>query len=79
MNEPTGPVVQLTRREYQALCLRCEGLTYEQAAERIGLVGHTLRQHLSRAFARMGIEGEDGGAKSIRACRMLWEKRVVGK
>ena len=51
---PNPSVAQiLTRRELQVALLIAEGMADKQIARRLGISGHTVREHLRRACAKM--------------------------
>ena len=49
----------LTPRQEQAYVLVMKGLAAKQIARRMGLSVHTVREHLSGMYRRLGVEGRD--------------------
>ncbi|GII56036.1 hypothetical protein Pth03_44250 [Planotetraspora thailandica] len=54
--KPAGPLSALTARERQIADLAVGGLTNQQIAERLYLSPKTVEAHLSRTFAKLGIQ-----------------------
>jgi DNA-binding NarL/FixJ family response regulator len=55
--------VRLTPRERQVLELLCQGLSNPDIAAALGLREKTIRNHLSRGFAKLGVTGR---AEAVR-------------
>ncbi|MFE0463583.1 response regulator [Kitasatospora sp. NPDC058965] len=54
---PSGPqLVQLTGREREILALIGEGLTNRQIGDRLFLAEKTVKNHISRLLAKLGVE-----------------------
>ncbi|MET8161251.1 AAA family ATPase [Sphaerisporangium sp. NPDC005289] len=53
---PAGPLSTLTTRERQIADLAVDGLTNQQIAERLYLSPKTVEAHLSRTFAKLGVQ-----------------------
>lgn len=45
----------LSKRETEVVCALAEGLTNREIAERLGLSGHTVKNHLFRIFDKIGV------------------------
>ncbi|TYB51139.1 AAA family ATPase [Nonomuraea sp. PA05] len=54
--QPAGPLSALTARERQIADLAVGGLTNQQIAERLYLSPKTVEAHLSRTFAKLGVQ-----------------------
>ncbi|RKR86637.1 regulatory LuxR family protein [Micromonospora pisi] len=54
--QPANPVAALTTRERQIADLAVSGLTNQQIAERLHLSPKTVEAHLSRTFAKLGVQ-----------------------
>jgi DNA-binding NarL/FixJ family response regulator/tetratricopeptide (TPR) repeat protein len=54
--QPANPVAALTSRERQIADLAVSGLTNQQIAERLHLSPKTVEAHLSRTFAKLGVQ-----------------------
>jgi DNA-binding NarL/FixJ family response regulator len=52
----TDPLASLTTQERKILDLLAEGLTNRQIAERLFLVEKTVRNHVTRVLAKLGVE-----------------------
>ena len=50
-----APVTDLSGREREVLELLCEGLDNKAMAIRLGLSGNTVRNHVSRLYAKIGV------------------------
>src|SRR5579859_7035473 len=46
---------RLSAREYEAMSLLCEGLTYQGIAERMGTTATTVRTQLHLAYQKLGV------------------------
>lgn len=57
----------LERREWEALQLVEEGLTYEQIAARLGVAHSTVRNHLHTAYGKLGVNRAAQAVVKIRA------------
>lgn len=53
--EPTRPVIELAPREREVLGLICEGQDDKAIAERLGLSTNTVRNHVARVYAKIGV------------------------
>lgn len=70
MRERTSPNLpktgsRLTPREVQSLWCKAHGLTYEDAAKKMGANPLTVKTHLRRAYARLGASD---GAHAVALC-----------
>ena len=66
---PPGP--DLSRREREVLELICDGLDDKAIANRLGLTANTVRNHVSRLYARIGV--------NRRSAAVIWaRKRGIG-
>jgi DNA-binding NarL/FixJ family response regulator len=64
------PEVALTDREREVLMLLVEGLANKQIARRLGIGEKTVKNHLTRVFAALGV--------SDRTQAALWAEREFG-
>ena len=74
----SGPAAgELSRREREVLELLCEGLDDKAIAGRLGLSGNTVRNHVSRLYAKIGV--------NRRSAAVIWARergiggRAVGR
>ena len=66
-----APVSELSRREREVLELLCDGLDDRAIAERLGLSGNTVRNHVSRLYAKIGV--------NRRSAAVIWAReRGIG-
>ena len=64
-------VAELSRREREVLELLCEGLDDKAIADRLGLSGNTVRNHVSRLYAKIGV--------NRRSAAVIWAReRGIG-
>lgn len=49
---------QLTKREFELVKLLAEGLTYNEAAERLFVTNFTINQHLKNIYIKLGINSK---------------------
>lgn len=61
-NERGRPLTQtlrspLTPRQHEIFALLCDGLSYRQVADCLGLEATTIRSHAPRIYARLGARG----------------------
>ena len=61
-----GEITELTPREREVLGLICAGLDDKAIAERLGLTGNTVRNHVSRLYAKIGV--------NRRAAAVVWAR-----
>ena len=62
---------ELSGREREVLELLCEGLDDKAIAERLGLSGNTVRNHVSRLYAKIGV--------NRRSAAVIWAReRGIG-
>ena len=61
----------LTKREVQVLALLAEGLTYRDAAERLGISWRTVQLHAYRTYAKLGATGKLQAVDAARELRIL--------
>jgi ATP/maltotriose-dependent transcriptional regulator MalT len=61
----------LTPREIEALRLFAEGLSYRQAAERLGLSWQTVRTMARNIYEKLGVSGKHAAAQRGRELRLL--------
>ena len=68
----TAPAAaELSGREREVLELLCEGLDDKAIAERLGLSGNTVRNHVSRLYAKIGV--------NRRSAAVIWAReRGIG-
>ena len=59
---PVDPLANLTAQERKILGLLAEGLTNRQIAERLFLVEKTVRNHVTRVLAKLGVESRTQAA-----------------
>ncbi len=65
------PVATLTPREREVLELMAEGLTNASVAERLVVTEGAVEKHTQRIFAKLGLAGDDGVHRRVRAVLML--------
>ena len=66
-----SPPTELSAREREVLELLCEGLDDKAIAERLGLSNNTVRNHVSRLYARIGV--------NRRSAAVIWAReRGIG-
>ena len=65
------PTTELSRRERQVLELICEGRDDRYIADELGLTGNTVRNHVSRLYAKIGV--------NRRSAAVIWAReRGIG-
>lgn len=52
---PTGPLDRLTPREYEIVIAVAQGLSFKQAAKKIGVAPSTVANHLYRVYRKLGV------------------------
>ncbi|MFH8294523.1 response regulator [Streptomyces sp. NPDC018059] len=52
---PAGGVAGLTAREVEVLVLIAQGLSNTEIADRLTITDHTVKTHINRLFAKMGL------------------------
>ncbi len=52
---PAGPLDHLTRRERDVVAAVAHGLSFKQAAKRIGIAPSTVANHLYRVYRKLGV------------------------
>lgn len=68
--ERSGPL-DLSKREREVLELICQGADDKAIAERLGLTGNTVRNHVSRLYAKIGV--------NRRSAAVIWAReRGIG-
>ena len=68
---PPPPQTELSRREREVLELIANGLDDRAIAERLGLSGNTVRNHVSRLYAKLGV--------NRRSAAVIWAReRGIG-
>jgi DNA-binding NarL/FixJ family response regulator len=60
----------LSLREREILELLAEGASNPAVAERLGISGHTVKDHISAVYAKLGVRNR------IQAARVLWQARA---
>ena len=65
MNEP------LTEREREVLHLMAEGLTYQEAADRLIVSVNTVRYHVKSLYGKLGVEKRIAAIERARALGLL--------
>jgi len=64
-------VAELSKREREVLELLCEGLDDKAIASLLGLSGNTVRNHVSRLYAKIGV--------NRRSAAVIWAReRGIG-
>jgi two-component system, NarL family, response regulator DevR len=63
---------RLTRRQRQILLLRCRGTTNAEVARQLFLQERTVKNHMTRILARLGLQGRRGRATVCSQIRTLW-------
>ena len=68
-----APAADLSRREREVLELICQGLDDKAIADRLGLTGNTVRNHVSRLYAKIGV--------NRRSAAVIWarERGIDGR
>ena len=62
---------ELSKREREVLELLCGGANNAEAAEQLGLTGNTIRNHISRLYAKIGVNS--------RSAAVIWAReRGIG-
>jgi DNA-binding NarL/FixJ family response regulator len=65
------PAAELTGREREVLEFVCAGLNDKAIAARLGLSGNTVRNHVSRLYAKIGV--------NRRSAAVIWAReRGIG-
>ena len=69
---PTSPAMpELSKREREVLELVCEGLNDKAIAEKLELTGNTVRNHVARLYAKIGV--------NRRSAAVIWAReRGIG-
>ena len=52
---PTGPLDRLTPREHEIVTAIAQGLSFKQAAKKIGVAPSTVANHLYRVYRKLGV------------------------
>lgn len=52
---PTGPLDRLTPREHEIVVAIAQGLSFKQAAKKIGVAPSTVANHLYRVYRKLGV------------------------
>ena len=52
---PAGPLDRLTAREREIVYAIAHGLSFKQAARRIGIAPSTVANHLYRVYRKLGV------------------------
>jgi len=52
---PTGPLDRLTPREREIVFAVAQGLSFKQAAKKIGVAPSTVANHLYRVYRKLGV------------------------
>lgn len=52
---PTGPLDRLTPREHEIVVAVAQGLSFKQAAKKIGVAPSTVANHLYRVYRKLGV------------------------
>ncbi|MDA8109042.1 MAG: helix-turn-helix transcriptional regulator [Betaproteobacteria bacterium] len=63
---PRMVVDDLTAREREVALLIASGMTYKEAAQRLGVAPATVRNHMSAIFAKLGIAKQSEMAAALR-------------
>ncbi len=74
--DPADPLAVLTPQERKILSLIGEGLTNRQIAERLFLVEKTVRNHVTRMLAKLGVERRTQAA--LLAARLHHSRSSAG-
>ena len=71
--DAAGPVAELSKREREVLELICQGSDDKAIAAQLGLTGNTVRNHVSRLYAKIGV--------NRRSAAVIWarERGIGGK
>ena len=68
---PAAPLTELSPREREVLELICQGLNDRAIAEQLNLTGNTVRNHVSRLYAKIGV--------NRRSAAVIWgRERGIG-
>jgi DNA-binding CsgD family transcriptional regulator len=66
--EPSGVGLdELTQREREVLALICRGLDDKSIARTLDLSGNTVRNHVARIYAKIGVNRRNAAAAWARA------------
>jgi DNA-binding NarL/FixJ family response regulator len=52
---PAGPLDRLTQREREIVYAVAQGLSFKQAAKKIGVAPSTVANHLYRVYRKLGV------------------------
>ncbi len=66
-DEPASAAGELSKREREVLEFLCEGLDDKAIAARLGLSGNTVRNHVSRLYAKIGV--------NRRSAAVIWARK----
>jgi DNA-binding NarL/FixJ family response regulator len=61
-----GPAVQLTDRERQIVHAAGRGLSNDAIAQTYGISAQTVKNHLTAAFQKLGVENRTGAVTALR-------------
>ncbi len=75
MRTPPAPKYPdgLTKREVQVLCLRADGLSYKQIAEKLAIGERTVNTYLSRAYDKIVDTSDEKVSRHTAVDRYLAE------
>ena len=62
---PSGPLDELTAREREVVDAVSRGLTFKEAARRLGVAPSTVSNHLYRVYQKLGVHSRSALAKLV--------------
>jgi DNA-binding NarL/FixJ family response regulator len=74
----TGPLVTLSARERQVLCLMAQGLSDRGIAERLVISPNTVGTHIQRIFTKLGLPATANDNRRVHAA-LAWLHNSTGR
>jgi DNA-binding CsgD family transcriptional regulator len=68
---PPEQAVSLTQRQHELLRFLALGLTYQEAARQMGISAHTVKEHASNLYAKLGVKNKTEAIFEGRLLRLI--------